>query len=795
MNHWDLPPDIFARRISINDLPGYFSKQLTIHSGVRTAIVDDGRDIGEVPPGTYVLESFKERLQRWWQAKQCDVISVRSEQQILEINSAPVLTADCLLVQYRTRVAVQLDDVMIFHRNLMGNRTEFTVQQLHAHIAALLTDFISSYMKSLPLEGLRAPDATQKLDAWLAEQLAVYMKRFGLAFRQVLTLSIVHPEYDAELKRRGETKLREMASETDRRNDRIAAEEAWQKVLRQDRDQQVEAAYAELQIERETHELRVMRLRVQIRKGLRSAVLSDRMDKLNTAAELENFVRELDREKLLEDDELQQLKDTVQQDAEDRAALRKHLLERIAIEQKLDLDMLLDDCAHQRQMQRRKSELELARLAETEADRQWSRQLQRDVENAEHQRNEEWKKWQHKVRKFRSYRQEKRAEEIESLLHESRQDQLLGDVELQQAERRNRIRDLENQGELRNKLSDIDRRRAEEDFKHEIERKKAESDLEFQQKKADAEHQQAQRSAELQAAIAAGQLQGDLARVAMQQLTLKSMQDHERLDREQREKNVMEADRQRREWENFVKNEDHKRWMEYQRFVAGIEEAKRRDTQAHQLDLERLKNERFRDAKGASIETLIFGAPEVAGSLVQVAAQREETSRHTATMDADVKKAEAQQTTAVVTAQVAGQNAQQTAEAVQKIVTDTTKTILQTVQDATQQTLAAKDQHIKSSEAASDKRDESVQKTLDKMLQVVVDVRRPADQPSAATATPPSPAAPAAAPVVVINQVPPQAPPTASSPQPAPEQVRRCPTCFQSVSPTARFCEHCGRMQ
>lgn len=795
MNHWDLPPDIFARRISINDLPGYFSKQLTIHSGVRTAIVDDGRDIGEVPPGTYVLESFKERLQRWWQAKQCDVISVRSEQQILEINSAPVLTADFLLVQYRTRVAVQLDDVMIFHRNLMGNRAEFTVQQLHAHIAALLTDFISSYMKSLPLEGLRAPDATQKLDAWLAEQLAVYMKRFGLAFRQVLTLSIVHPEYDAELKRRGETKLREMAFETDQRNDWLNAEEAWQKVLRQDRDQQVEAAYAELQIERETHELRVMRQRVQIRKGLRSEVLSDKLDKLKTAAELENFVRELDREKLLEDDELQQLKDTVQQDAEDRAALRKHLLERIAIEQKLDLDMLLDDCAHQRQMQRRKSELELARLAETEADRQWSKQLQRDVDNAEHQRNEEWKKWQHKVRKFRSYRQEKRAEEIESLLHESRQDQLLGDVELQQAERRNRIRDLENQGELRAKLAEIERTRADEDFKLECERKKAESDLESQRKKAALDHENAVRTAELQAQIAAGQLQGELASVAMQQQMLKAMQDHERLVREEDRRAEMEAVRQQREWEVFVKSEDHKRWMEYQRFVAGVDDTKRRDNQAHELAMERLKNERFRDAKGASIETLIFGAPEVAASLVQVAAQREETSRHTATMDADVKKAEAQQAVAVTTAQAAAQNAQQTADAMQKIFTDTTKTILQTVQDAAQQTLDAKDQHIKSMEAASDKRDASVQTTLDKVLQVVVDVRRPADQPSAATVTPSSPAAPAATSVVVINQVPPQAPPTAETLQPAPEQVRRCPTCFQSVSPTARFCEHCGRMQ
>lgn len=807
MNLWALTPELFARRISINDVPGFFSKQLQIEPGIRSVIIDGGRQLGEVPPDTYTLSSFSTRLYDWWNQKQCDVIMVRGEDQVLQILSAPLLTADFLQVQFRTRITLQLNDVMIFHQKLMGNSPEYSLEQLQRSITPILSGFIHSFVSGLPMDRLRAPDTWKNLDAFLEDNLTLCLQRYGLAFGQVLTLSILHPEYDAELNRRGETVLMEMAAETDRHRAKLADDAAWEQIRQQDRSRQVQAALAGLDIDREQQEMEQVRRRVLIRRSLRDAVLSDKFDKLQTTAELADFVRDLDREKLLADDEYQQLQETMLQQADDRATARQQLLKRLAIEQQLDLQLLADECAHRLALKRRDAELELASITDTETDRQWRRKLANESEQAEHDRTERWKAWQHKVRRFRSYWQEKREDEIDALMHETRRDQMLGNAEVERLQRELRMQMLQDEQRVRSAKARADEQWISDEIKRSGEQRQRDLDLDYQRRAADLAHAQAERSARLQRDLADGQFQETQVRLAMQQENLKVMQENERLQQEMLFRHAQEADRQRRRADEWAAQRAHSRRMEERRLEKESTENDRRDNQAQQLKLEQLRNERFRDARGQSLEVLIFGADsEQANVLRDVDSTRQKSATEieqarSATLQADAQ-AQAQ-------ADAARQHSlvQDLLRALPTLLTPQPSPARdEELRRRDQEILDARDRHIASIEAASDKRDASVQQTMEKLLDALVNRQPATSAPNASPTTPPYPTTPPAPTAVIINHgspvitntgtaahsPAPSAPGTFQTPAP---HEKRCPGCHGIINRESRFCPLCGHRQ
>lgn len=785
MNTWTLPSNLFARRISIHDVPGFFSRSLEIEPGLRAVIIDEGRSLGEVPPGTYTLETFVSRLQNWWSRKQCDVIMARREEQVLRIVSVPVLTADYLLAEFHTEVTVRLDDLAIFLQNQLGNRTEYSLENLQQLLTPILSDLVSDWVRKFPLLDLRVSKAVSDLDAWLANNLTLILQRYGFVFGHVRTLSIVHPEFDAQMQRRGEVVLRKMAAENDRQAEQLDNEAAWDSVRGRDRSQQVRAALEALDLSRREGELGVMQRRVEIRSKLRDAVQSDEFDKLRTAAEREEFLRSVDRDRLIEEDELQQLRDILSENSADRAAARSQFIKRLAISQKLDLELLADECSHELASRRRKMELELVRFDEDEVDRQWKRDLEREAAQAEHARSERWKAWQHRVRKFRSYWQEKRADQIEEVLHESRRDQHFGDLEVQRAERANRMRIMELELQLRDRQFEAQARSIAETAEAEARKRTHQLELEFAREREALQNQQAHRRFELEERIRLGKLSEDQARAAMQQASLLAMQESQAKAAEHQHRLILEADRQRTEREENAREREHQRDMQRRVHEENVRANERRDNQAHETVITRLKNDRFRDAQGQTIDVLIFGAED----------------DHTRTSLVERAKAD---TKAQVAAAVAAQQQEAAAaalsrerELLEKLLQNQTnqpQSQPSQADAATQQLLVELlGRHITSLEAASDKRDASVQSVVQKLLDAL------APHNTAATPnTTPHPQPPSHT-TVVVNP-PPQAGHTAPPfipqiPRQPGANEKYCPYCHSIIPCHSRFCPECGRKQ
>lgn len=777
MNHFSLSPEIFARRINIADVPGFFNKPVPIEPGIRAVIIDDGINIGEVPSGTYNFSSFTSRLKDWWNQKQCDAIVVRSEDQLLKLTSGAVLTRDLLCVQFQTQISVKLRDVMIFHQRVMGNCTDYSVQDLQNLLLPRLTDLISGYVRSLSLETLREADATGKLDAWLSDQLALTLQQYGIAFGDVRTLSILHPEYDAELKRRGETVLRQFAAETGRMDAKLADEAAWDAVRQQDRAQQVRAAAENLDLRQRDQDLANVLRRVEVRSRLRAAVQSDEFSKLETVAQREQFLRSLDREKLLAEDEFQRLQETLRQQAEDREQSRRHLLERLSVLQQLDLDMLADECQHELSRRRRQYELTLTAIDENEADRQWRRQLTNESEQAEHARVERWKAWEHRVRRFRSYWQEKRDDEVQQLLHEVERDRITGDVELQQAHRKNRLQMLEHDMRLREAQTRINEQKIADQY--ELRRREEQEAFEkkCREEAAELAHQQAVRAAELEQKKRQGELQEHEFRRDAQQASLRAMLEQQQLQAEQNHRRKLEWEKLQRRAKEWETQREHTRQIERQRLEQEIAENQRRDNQAHDLAMARLQNDRFLNARGQSIETLIFMAPpENADKLVVLESARQKAAAEAAAAkaQADAAIAKAQADAAIARAQSDAAAAKAHADAAAATLTSAA------IGQKDQELLAAKNQHIASIEAASDKRDASTQQLVQKMLDALAPRHQPA--PPVQQTQMPVPGT-----TVVINHAPPN---TVAAVE------KRCPYCHVTIPADCRFCPKCsGRLE
>ena len=182
-NRWSAPADQFVTQIQLADVPGFFSKKLTIEPGTRALMIENGQFLGEVPAGSYTLETLSERLLPWHR-KQTTVILARQEDVTLEISCSDVPTAENLLVAAEVRLTVQMEDVAMFHRNLLGRQTEFSTSDLQSALQPLIEQALWDSIGRMSITELSGPQVRGDLDAAIEQALGISMRRYGLRFGQ-----------------------------------------------------------------------------------------------------------------------------------------------------------------------------------------------------------------------------------------------------------------------------------------------------------------------------------------------------------------------------------------------------------------------------------------------------------------------------------------------------------------------------------------------------------------------------------------------------------------------------------
>lgn len=360
-NIWVANENQFCVRYTLEDLSGFFSSQLTISPGTKAYIQADGQPYGEVPAGVYTLESFTEKLAFWRPTRQIDAILVREEDLRLKLSVADLPTADLVSVRAEVWVTVALADLGMFMKNFLGSRHEVTRDMLLHWILPIAEQALREAVRKLTIAELASGDVRLMIQAALAECSHLTLARYGLRLAEVHAVGIYNEEYDAQMRKIGEACLLRVELDAENRLSESRDKEAFAKIERLEREQELDILAKNVKLDREEADIELQLRQCDIRKMMREAVLSDRFDEVANAEEFAKFMEEIDKQKLLREDETEELKQVYR----DNNADREKLAAVLALNRQAELDELAAEIEHAGRVQAIKHQAELAQVAKS----------------------------------------------------------------------------------------------------------------------------------------------------------------------------------------------------------------------------------------------------------------------------------------------------------------------------------------------------------------------------------------------------------------------------------------------
>lgn len=437
-NRWIPSPTDFAVRVEVSDLDGFFSKQLTVEPGVVAFVLENGQSVGTVPSGLYTLESFSQRL-AFWSKRPISAILARENPVYLELSCGDLPTREMLLVDVRVRVGIQVDDIALFQRNLLGARAVVSLADLEGMLAPMARQVLWEAIGRLSIRDLTSRQSRVDLELAMTQAFGASLLRAGLKFVEVQTLSVSHHEYDAQRRRVGELWLQREGMQLDEQQAQAAADQRLAEIRGQERVNELDILAQQVDADRMEGELAARNRRIGIRKALREAILAGKFDAENAADQLAAFRQQHDSQRAVREDEYQTLLETLRDRRADRGAQRQQLLRRLEIEQQAELGSLRVQLDFAQTSRTRMAEIELAKINDDEAARRWLRQLQQEAEAAAHQRDERLKRVEADRQAALRTAQDQRDEALRDIVGRQDVDRVAGEIQIAQAQRSQRL--------------------------------------------------------------------------------------------------------------------------------------------------------------------------------------------------------------------------------------------------------------------------------------------------------------------------------------------------------------------
>ena len=383
-NTWSANVEDFATRMTLGDFSGFFSKQLVVMQGTHAMIIDDGTYLGVVPPGTYTLQTFIDKLKFWRSAKQVDVVLTRDDDVRVDLVIGQLATAEELLVSVRLQLIVQITDVTLFTKNLLGNRTGMTIQGIADWIMPILTQALRDSVRQLSIAALTSPKVRAILATALQDATKTSLLRYGISCIDIHTTEIVNEQYDEQRKKTGEIFLLDMTTQQQKKLDEVLDKDTFRKIEQREREIELEVLAEHVEIDKSEADVALAIRRTEVRKNMRDAMQSDKFDEIKSEGEFDAFMLEIDKEKLLRDDERDELQKIFNAKKEDRDTARTHLVRQLELRRNAELDDLSANIAQAQRIKTLEHEIAMTKLTESEENRQWQDSLEREKEQAAH---------------------------------------------------------------------------------------------------------------------------------------------------------------------------------------------------------------------------------------------------------------------------------------------------------------------------------------------------------------------------------------------------------------------------
>jgi len=342
---WRRRPGEIAARVEASDLPGRLTKELIVEEGSNAIILEDGQSIPLQGPGRYPMQSLADRLRHWGQGREMTAILVESGEIHLSFQLPDLWSRDPLRLAGRCEVAVQITNTAQFVLNVLKGRPIYSETELRAFLYPEVFHAAQVYvgeMSVAQLEGSLA-DRPEFLGIDLQERLRQALSQSGLAFRRVRLFDLFHSGYDALRQQQEQFFLGPQQVANRKRLFDLRTDEEIQKIA----EEEAEVAQYEL--------------RAAVWQRMRQAVLEDRINRTTSDEEWEKFIAQIDRRKLLREDELKQLRESLAWQGEDRRKERAHTAAMADLFAEYELRGARLTEEHRYDQERKRTELDLAR--------------------------------------------------------------------------------------------------------------------------------------------------------------------------------------------------------------------------------------------------------------------------------------------------------------------------------------------------------------------------------------------------------------------------------------------------
>ena len=317
-----LPSDLLARTVRPGEMRGLLSKTLVIEEGQVALLMVGGQNDATLGPGRHSIGNILSS-----KGRNTSVVLFRTSDVSLETSVTGLMTSDPLPLAMDFRVTLKVATPSLLLHNLMSGADSYSVQNLTSALYPLLEEGCASFVNSRSIKDLEAHrDPRGELQIALSAHLRQALDRWGLALLLVQAVRIRSEVWD---------KI------TESRTDYLVA--ASEEEARLEGRKRLFDVYQESELQelaQETARVVGVEKRVGLWKRLRQALQANARDEVRSQAELEDMVREADKDRLLKDDERESLVRTVVEAKEDHQKARAFALKRVEAEGEFELKKL-----------------------------------------------------------------------------------------------------------------------------------------------------------------------------------------------------------------------------------------------------------------------------------------------------------------------------------------------------------------------------------------------------------------------------------------------------------------------
>ena len=284
-----IPVDVLARRIGPGEMQGLLNRSVVVEEGQSALLLIGGRHDLTLGPGKHSMGNILASRTR-----DVTVVLFRTSDVPLEASVSRLLSSDPLPLTLDFSLILKVEEPMRFWRNLANGVDSYHTTHLAAAMYAPVEEGCQAFVGSRTvreLDGSR--EIGRELGLSLASHLERPLSRWGLALVSCQAVSIHCEAWDEISQSRSDYSVATLEGQTEL--------EGRKRLFDVYQESQIQT------IAEETAAVVGVEKRLSLWERLRQAMLSNAQGEIRSQTELEDLVRQADKDKLLKEEEHQTL--------------------------------------------------------------------------------------------------------------------------------------------------------------------------------------------------------------------------------------------------------------------------------------------------------------------------------------------------------------------------------------------------------------------------------------------------------------------------------------------------------